>query len=344
MKKILHSFIIILILVSCLIVRSQVTHKLNEDLLTLKQLDLPLNLQTLMFMEYELKTIFEKDLTMESNADYIKLPDNTSKFLIHPYPFSPTYAQSYYLPKILYVDSQENVYLEVHDRVEVFNTNGNTILKFSKPSNHQYLDYYSWDERNLYFFLKKDYEDKETKAYKINIPSLTSEEIKSNELGLLNPSLLPPLNKKEYSQAKRYILSITDEEGVFYGLAFTPTDASLFKNENARYLDPTNITVLKFDQTFTGEYMHPLSNISITQYEDVYSKYIVDNINIENLFNEKVVCIGLGNTYVDKKGNIYLDGLKSYVAKRVLSANNKCNSIEVENPTFFLAKIEKKLY
>lgn len=294
-------------------------------------------------VHYQLKTIFEKDLSNPSNSEYSNsLGIESKKFTIIPYPFGPTYAKWYHVPTILYVDKQENIYLNIFNRIEVFNKDGNSILKGNIPDDYSFLDYFSWDNDNFYLFFKKNNEDTETKVYRINIASLSSKKLETKELESLNPDILPPSYKKEMSQVNRYILSITDEKGVFYGQAWTPTDASLFRKSDARYVDPIKITVLRFDASFKKEYTHPLSEGAIIQYPETYNQYVFDKIDIESFFSEKVVCMGLGNSYVDKEGNIYLDGLKSNDAKRILNTEGKCYSIEVEKPIFFLVKLENK--
>jgi hypothetical protein len=290
---------------------------------------------------YKLKTIFEKDLSKQSNFEYRDfLGSNSVKLIISsPYAFGPTYAEFYHTPRFLYLDQQENIYLLMPGRIEVFDKRGNSILKAYSPDDYGFLDYYSWDDDNVYLFYKKEHFDPETKVYKINIFSQTFKKLGKNELKSLDADLLPPATKVEKSQIDRYISSITDDKDIFYGLAFTPENGLFFRKDDARYVDPINITVLRFDASLKREYYGPLSAMAIETYPE-YNKYIFDSINIENVFNEKVVCIGLGNSYVDKKGNIYLDGLKSSEAKRILAPNGRCHTIEVENPIFFLVKFE----
>jgi hypothetical protein len=290
---------------------------------------------------YQLKTIFEKDLSKQSKTDYIDLFGNENQnFDINPYPFGPAYAKWYHVPTILYVDNVENVYLFIPGSIEIFDNNGNSLMKFYLPEDSLALDFYSWNDDNFYMFFKKHYEDTESQVFKLNISTLKTEKLNTGDIELLNSELRPPSSKKEMAQVKLYISSITDNAGIFFGLAWGTELGKLYVNDNERYIDPRKIIVLKFDPTFQNEYTAPLAEGVIDQYPEAYNRFRYDEIDVEKLFNYKVVCMGLGNSYVDKKGNIYLDGLKSNGAKRIVNSKGMCNSIELEKPVFFLVKLE----
>jgi hypothetical protein len=109
------------------------------------------------YSHYKYKVIFEKDLSKQDSSDFIE----SQKFIVRgPSPFAPEYGQSYRIPTILYVDNSENIYIAIPGRIEIFDTSGNSLMKFYLPGDSLSLEYYSWNNENFYLFFKKNEFDK----------------------------------------------------------------------------------------------------------------------------------------------------------------------------------------
>lgn len=291
--------------------------------------------------DYKLVTVFEKNLTKAANKDYSdQITKGTGKFSLLPYPFAPTYAHPYPIPSIIYVDQSDNVFLKSDTKIEIFSLTGNSLLQIDFPEDFGYLDYYSWDQNNFYIFLKQNNEAVDIKVFRIDLSNYSKAELSNDEARLLNVTLLPPSRYKEKTQNNLYLSSVTNENGNFYGLALKLAEGTIFNSNNAKFLDPSKITILKFDRSFTKEYSHPIEYMHLHSSQTTYKQYIYDEIDLENIFSEKIVCIGVGNTYVDKKGNVFIDGIKSNTANRIIMNDGSCSRVEVEAPTFFLIKLE----
>ena len=162
--------------------------------------------------------------------------------------------------------------------------------------------------------------------------------MESDDLIKLSQDVKYPSGNKYLAQLQEYIHSVTDDNGIYYGLAWSIGNFELLYKDGTRYIAPKRMVVLKFDSSFKEEYYEPSSELRIMENPQIFDKYKYDSINIDKLFNEKVVCIGRGNSYVDKKGNIYLTGIKSNDYNRIPVVNYY--NVEVQNPIFFLIKLE----
>lgn len=289
---------------------------------------------------YKLKTIFEKDFSNQNNEDRLILFNNNKFILKGPSPFSPVAGQWYNIPPILYVDNFENIYILGTERIEVFDSSGNSILKFFIPNDSLELDYYSWNDQILYLFFKKNSLNLDYEIYLMNVNLRKTKKLSQNDSQLLSSEIYPPASRKEMAQARAYVRSITDVNGDFYGIGWGVGEYSLLTKDNERYVDPMEILVLKFDRSYDEFYSGPLTTEFISMHPDTYEKYSYENIPIDKLFDEKIVCIGRRNLYVDKKGNVFLIGIKSNNGNRII--NNETNQILVNNPILFLAKLENK--
>lgn len=279
---------------------------------------------------YNYSLIFEKQF---SEDDFFKF-SNTSesnKFHIYPAPF----RQSYNIPSIIGIDSQENYYLLYLTKLKVFDKTGRKIMNFDFSEKWN-LFYSSLDESdNLYLYIDTDEPyTKERIAYKINATKSENKILENRDIEKLPLELRPPLT--EIDKLVRYKNSIS-ENGTYYNLGWGGVLSGLHTNENLRYINPETIHVFRFDNTFNIPYDGIIYEEKINLISDQY-KY--ENINLSELMNEKVIYVG--SWKVTKKGDVYLSGIKSNNINRVKTSTEGFYSIDVLNPTFFLVKLENK--
>jgi len=291
---------------------------------------------------YKIKKLFEINLSNKNEGDQIDIDDGLQKLIVSgPSPFSPTVGQWYKVPPILHVDNNENIYLLTQGKIQVFDSLGVSVLTLDIPDENLNLDYYSWNEDGLYLFFNRNYSDTDYQIYLISVNEKTSRRIGRSDRILLETNILPPTSEKEMAQAETYKRSISNEKGIYYGIGWGNGDYNLLHNASGRYIDPKEILVYKFDESYKESYVGPISQDIIAVNLEMYNKYTYDRISIESLFDEKLVCIGPRNVYVDKNGNIFLIGIKSNEVKRIITPN-KTNAGEVSNPVLFLVKLENQ--
>lgn len=289
---------------------------------------------------FEFKSIFERKFSNDVdslfkhnfvvNSTDSKYNSNNEYFYLSllPSPGAPYGFSGPYIPEIIYVDENENIYISDHiNGLKVYNKNGYYETKFDYPQYFEFNKSFIDEENNLIIDLVSNYyfnlNNKLTyKSYFIDSESLNLIDYTHSESSKICENYL-------YGQEVIDNSTIKNNRISFHGIIM-----DISNKDNGRFVYPSNISLYKFKND--DEHLKFMNfRIPHEYIYDIQKENILYDINITDYSDKKIIYVA--SSYLSNKGDLYLLGIHSNDIQTISNFEKRVN-----NPTLFLWKFENK--